>query len=170
MRLLACIFRHSATHADCFYCCRTPLLPRQHYALSHTASPNMAQIRPRVATGQMMRTHARRCLMGLLLILLPKDRIKSLKTPIMESWIFRWIARCIKSFILSKQRLRFQTNLARRQRDQKVSFVGGPNTRPTNPRWQRPPFWKPAKLRYLRSSFAAFDDIWHGNTNLLCNP
>jgi len=50
----------------------------------------------------------------------------------------------MESFVLSKVLHRFQPNFAN-NRDHRVIIVGGPNTRPTNPRWRRTPSWKSQK-------------------------
>ena len=38
------------------------------------------------------------------------------------------------------------TNFFHNDRDHKVVIVGGPNTRPANPRWRRSPSWKITKI------------------------
>jgi len=43
-------------------------------------------------------------------------------------------------------------------RDHQGVIMGGPSTCPTNPRWQKPPFWK------LHNFLTDFDEIWHNDT------
>jgi len=45
--------------------------------------------------------------------------------------------------------------------------VGGPNTRPANPKWQTAAILKTAvKSPYLCNPLTDFDEIWHGDAHL----
>ena len=51
-----------------------------------------------------------------------------------------------------------------RPRDHQVVIVGGPNTRPTNPRWRTVAILKKnIKSPYLCNRLIDFDEIWHGD-------
>ena len=73
-------------------------------------------------------------------MLLPTNGVEFPQTPILGAWIrvFKPNAQNIDIFILSK--------------DHQVVFVGGPNTRPTNLRWQTAAILKKnVKSPYLRN-------------------
>jgi len=44
-----------------------------------------------------------------------------------------------------------------------VVIVGGPNKRPTSPRWRTAAIFKTVKLLYLCNRLTDFDEIWHGD-------
>jgi len=49
-------------------------------------------------------------------------------------------------------------------KDHQMPFVGGPNTRITNPRWRGRHLGKIGKKSsYLGRGFTDFDQIWHGD-------
>ena len=50
-------------------------------------------------------------------------------------------------------------------KDHGVVFVGGPNTRPTNPRWRTAVILKTVKSPYLRNRLTDFDEIWQGDAD-----
>ena len=79
----------------------------------------------------------RMCLLGVSFMLLPILGVKSPKKPILGAWIviFKLNLQNIKIGILSIFLHRLPPNFAQSQRPQ-VLFVGGPNTRNTNPRWR----------------------------------
>ena len=64
--------------------------------------------------------------------------------------------------MLSKLLHRFQRNFAQRDRDHQELAVGGPNRRPTNPRWRTDAILKKTvKSPYLSNRLIGFDEIWH---------
>jgi len=51
-------------------------------------------------------------------------------------------------------------------KDHQVVFAGGPNTRPTNPRWRTAAiFEKTVKWPYLSNRLIDFDEIWHAGAD-----
>ena len=61
-------------------------------------------------------------------------------------------------------RHRFHSNCGTAIKSTKYSlFMGGPCTRPINPRRWRLPFKNPIILPYLRSHSADLDEIWHAD-------
>jgi len=47
--------------------------------------------------------------------------------------------------------------------DHQVLIAGGPDTHPTNPRWQTAVNLKTVKSLYLRNRLTDFDEIWDAN-------
>jgi len=50
-------------------------------------------------------------------------------------------------------------------RDHQEVVVGGPNRRPTNPRWRTAAILKTVKSPYLFNRLTDFDEIWHDDAN-----
>ena len=48
-------------------------------------------------------------------------------------------------------------------RDHHVVIVGGPNKRPTSPKWQTAAIFKTVNLLYICNRLTDFDEIWHGD-------
>ena len=111
---------------------------------------------------QKTRTRARMCLLGVSLTLLPILGVKSPENPNIGAWIdvFKPNGQNIESFMLSKLLHRFQPNFA--PFFHQVVVVGGPNRRPTNPRWRTAAILKKSvKSLYLCNRLTDFDEIWH---------
>ena len=113
---------------------------------------------------QKTRTRARMCLLGVSLTLLPILGVKSPENPNIGAWIdvFKPNGQNIESFMLSKLLHRFQPNFA--PFFHQVVVVGGPNRRPTNPRWRTAAILKKSvKSLYLCNRLTDFDKIWYSD-------
>jgi len=54
--------------------------------------------------------------------------------------------------------------MGRNDRDHQVVIAGGPNRRPTNPKWRTAAILKKTvKALYLYNRSTDFDEIWHGD-------
>ena len=65
--------------------------------------------------------------------------------------------------MLLKLLRRFQPNFLHNDRDHQVVVVGGPNRRPTNPRWRTAAILKTVKSPYVCNRLTDFDEIWHND-------
>ena len=79
----------------------------------------------------------RMCLLGVSFILLPILRVKSPKKPILGAWIsiVKLNVQILK-FAYYRNYCTDYHQILNSHKDHQVLFVGGPNTRKTNPRWR----------------------------------
>jgi len=57
----------------------------------------------------------------------------------------------------------YSNQILHNTKDNQVHIAGGPNTPPTNPKWQTAAILEKKVLSpYIRSHLAAFNEIWHG--------
>ena len=105
---------------------------------------------------------ARVCLLGVSLIFLlifwgpPKI--------LFGAWIrvFKPDGQNIESFILSNYYVDF-SKILYDDTDHQLVIVGGPNMRPTNPRWRTAAILKTVKSPYLCNRITDFDELWHAD-------
>ena len=117
---------------------------------------------------QTTRTHARMCLSGVSLTLLPILRVKSPKPP-----IFWWREQAFSSQTGKILKVSCYRNccidfhqILRSDRDLQVVFVCGPNRRKTNPRWRTAAILKKTvKSPYLCNRLADFNKIWYSDVH-----
>ena len=87
------------------------------------------------------------------------------KTPILGAWIdvFKPNGQNIESFMLSKLMHHFN-QILHNDRDHQELVAGGPNQRPTNPRWRTAAILKKTvKSLYLCNRLTDFDKIWYSD-------
>ena len=104
---------------------------------------------------QTTRTPAMVCLLGVSLILSPHFWSEIPKTPILGAWIgvFKQNGQILKVSYNRNYCVVFN-QILHKARDHQVVIVGGPNTRPTNPRWRTAAILSP----YICNRLTDFDD------------
>ena len=63
----------------------------------------------------------------------------------------------------SKAQYASPCQISHNHKDRQVLFVGGPNTRKTNPRWRTAAILKIINRPYLRNGSTDLREIWHGD-------
>jgi len=115
---------------------------------------------------QTTRTRARMCLLGASLTLLPILGVKSPENPNFWGVNRRFQAKRAKILKVSCHRnycIHFN-EILHNDRDHQEVVVGGPNRRPTNPRWRTAAILKKTvKSLYLCNRLTDFDKIWYSN-------
>ena len=107
------------------------------------------------------------CLLGVSLTLLPILGVKSPENPNFWCVNRRFKAKRAKywKFHVIETTASISTKFLHNDRDHQVVVVGGPNRRPTNPRWRTAAILKTVKSPYLCNRLTDFVEIWHGDAH-----
>ena len=96
--------------------------------------------------------------MGVSLTLFPILGVKSPENP--NFWGVSQTGKILKVSCYRNYYIDFN-KILHNDRDHQVVVVGGPNSRPTNPRWRTAAILRTVKSLYLCSRLTDFNEIWH---------